>query len=110
MEIAYANKRIQKICSSIAEMQKKLGHNRAKTLNVRLSQLQKVENLEALRNDPGNWHELSQDRDGQIAASVGGQYRLVLRATEDPPPTKPDGGLDWSQITSVTIIDVVDYH
>ena len=110
MDINYDNKRIQKVCSSIASMQKELGHVRAKVLNMRLSQLQKVANLESLRHDPGNWHELKQNRAGQIAVSIGGQYRLILKPTGDTPPLKPDGGLDWSQITNVTIIEIVDYH
>ena len=110
MDISYDNKRIQKACSSIASMQKEFGHVRAKSLNQRLSQLQKVANLEALRHDPGHWHELGQDRAGQIAASIGTQFRLILKPTDDPPPTKPDGGLDWLQITAVTIIEIVDYH
>lgn len=50
MEIVYANKRMQKICSSIATMQKELGHNRAKALNVRLSQLQGVIMLQVVSN------------------------------------------------------------
>ena len=110
MDISYDNKRIQKTCSSFASMQKELGHVRAKALNIRLSQLQKVTNLESLRHDPGNWHELKQNRAGQIAVSIGGQFRLILKPTDDPPPAKFDGGLDWSQITAVTIIEIVDYH
>ena len=110
MNISYDNKRIQKTCSSIAAMQKEFGHVRAKTLNLRLSQLQKVANLESLRHDPGHWHELSQNRVGQIAANIGGQLRLILKPTDDPPPIKADGGLDWSQITAVTILEIVDYH
>ncbi len=110
MDISYENKRIQKACSSIATMQKEFGPVRAKTLNVRLSQLQKVGNLESLRHDPGHWHELGQDRAGQIATSIGGPFRLILKPTDDPPPMKPDGGLDWSRITTVTIIEIVDYH
>ena len=110
MDINYDNKKIQKICSSIASMQKELGHIRAKVLNMRLSQIQKVANLESLRYDSGHWHELSQNRAGQIAASIGGQFRLILKPTDDPPPIKADGGLDWSQITAVTILEIVDYH
>ena len=110
MEIFYSNNRIQKTCSSIASMQKELGHVRAKALNQRLSQLQKVANLESLRHDPGHWHELKQDRTGQIAASIGGQFRLIMKPTDDPLPIKPDGGLDWSQVAAVTIIEIVDYH
>ena len=110
MDINYDNKRIQKVCSSIASMQKELGHIQAKALNMRLSQLQKVANLESLRHDPGNWHELKQNRAGQIAVSLNGPFRLIMKPTEEPPPTKPDGGLDWPQITAVTIIEIVDYH
>ena len=110
MEISHANSRVRKLCSTLQEMRKKLGDIRARNLTARLDQLQLADCLEDLRHAPGDWHELIQDRKGQIAANVGQGHRLVIEPTDDPPPTKPDGGLDWTQITAVTVIEVVDYH
>jgi len=55
-------------------------------------------------------HELKSDRRGQLAVDVSKNERLVFEPADDPPPTKPDGGLDWSQVTAVRILEVVDYH
>lgn len=34
----------------------------------------------------------------------------VGRRRDDPPPEKDDGGLDWGQVESITITEIVDYH
>ena len=110
MEISFANNRIKKICSSEKEAKKELGGIGAKFLIRRLVQLSDVANLEQLRNQPGHWHELTGVRWGQLAASLDGGNRLVFEPDHDPIPRKPDGGLDWSQTTTVTILEIVDYH
>lgn len=35
---------------------------------------------------------------------------MVFRPTEDPPPLTADGATDWSQVTSITIVFIGDYH
>jgi proteic killer suppression protein len=110
MEIDFANNRIRRICSNLQEMRRNFGDVRAKNLITRLDQLEAVSDLAKLRNAAGDWHELTQNRKGQIAANIGHPYRLILMPTLYPPPKKPDGGLDWTQITTVTIIEITDYH
>ena len=53
---------------------------------------------------------LTRDRAGQFSARVAGGLRLIVKPSRQPPPAKPDGGLDWPAIDSVTVIEVVDYH
>ena len=110
MEISYANSRIQKICTDEKVAKKELGSDGAKVLKKRLEQMQDVANLEKLRFAPGDWHELTGDRDGQLACSLRGLNRLVFTPANDPIPTKLDGGLDWSEITAVMNVEIVDYH
>jgi proteic killer suppression protein len=64
--------------------------------------------LEYLRNQPGNCHELSQNRSGELGISLDGLFRLVFVPVE--PVMKPDGGLNWSEVYAVEIIEIVDYH
>lgn len=109
MEISFRNRRIEKICTSEKEMKKALPPNRARVLKLRLRQLSESPTLEDLRGQPGNCHELTQDRAGQLAISLDGLFRLIFEPTE-PIPKKPDGGLDWGQVVSVEIIEIVDYH
>jgi proteic killer suppression protein len=69
-----------------------------------------AENLETLRFATGDWHELTGSRKGEFACSLSGRVRLIFVPANEPLPTKPDGGLDWSNITAVMNLEVVDYH
>jgi proteic killer suppression protein len=109
MEISYANSKIRKICTDDKTAQKVLGV-KAKFLQQRLDRMLLVENLAELRNAPGDYHELTGDRKGQIACSITGQLRLIFTPDHEPVPAKPDGGLDWSKVTAVTNLEIVDYH
>lgn len=110
MEITYANSRIEKICTDEKRAKKELGQVGAKILSERLHQLRIAENLEELRFRPGNWHELVGDRWGQLSVSLKGLERLIFEPDHDLRPEKTDGGLDWSNVTAVCILDITDYH
>ncbi len=66
--------------------------------------------LDSLRGLPGGLHELKGNRAGQLALDLKGGDRLIIEPAHEPPPTKPDGGLDSKQVTAVRIVEVVDYH
>jgi len=110
MDISYANSRIQKICTDSRVAQKVLGKAGAQVLQERLKQMRKAESLVELRFSPGDWHELVGDRKGEIACCLLKRVRLIFTPANDPRPVKPDGGLDWSQVTAVINLEVVDYH
>ena len=110
MEIAYANSRIEKICTDTKRAKKELGQVGVRILTGRLVQIAEASCLEDLRNRPGNWHELTGSRWGQLAVSLDGRNRLIFEPNNDPRPTKPDGGLDWSAVTEIIIIDITDDH
>jgi proteic killer suppression protein len=110
MEITYANSRIQKICTNDKAAQKMLGKVCAHTLRNRLDQMTEANNLEELRFVAGAWHELKGDRKGQLACSLLGRTRLIFSPANIPRPTKPDGGLDWSGITKIEHVEIIDYH
>ena len=110
MDISYANSRIRKICTDARVAQKELGKVAAQVLQERLQQMQDVKHLEKLRFAPGAWHELAGDRKGQLACSLSGRVRLIFSPANDPRPTKPDGGLDWLQVTAVVNLEIIDYH
>ena len=111
MELYYQNRAMQKACTSEKEMKRKWGQVTAKVLKRRLGELENAPILEDMRRLPAaNCHELSGDREGQLAVDLDQPRRLVFRPNHDPIPLKPDGGLDWSAVTSVVIQEVVDYH
>jgi proteic killer suppression protein len=55
-------------------------------------------------------HELKQDRKGQLAVDLVHPQRLVFLPDHDPVPAKDDGGLDWTKVTQILVIEITDYH
>lgn len=76
----------------------------------RLRDLEAAPCLEDMRTLPGKCHELEADRAGQLAIEVSGGKRLILEPAHKPAPAKRDGGLDWTAVTAVRILALVDYH
>ncbi|NJO55788.1 MAG: system killer suppression protein [Rhodospirillales bacterium] len=90
---------------------KKAFGDRAPALMRRLSVLREARTLaDVPRVPPERCHELTGRREGQLAVVIKDNWRLVFRPAHDPPPRKPDGGLDHSQVTEIELIEVVDYH
>lgn len=110
MKINFISERLRDECQTAKSRQKNFGAECAKKLQTRLDDLDAAPALEDLRHAPGRWEELTGDRKGQFSARLQGGKRLVFRPTRSPPPTKPDGGLDWLAIDDITILEVVDYH
>lgn len=45
-----------------------------------------------------------------MEAEIQRHYRLIFEVANDPKPTKPDGGLDWTKTTAIRILGIEDYH
>ncbi len=111
MEIHFASRKVQKLCNSEKEMRGKLGVSNAERLKRRLAQLKAAVTLEDIpRVPPTRCHELGRDRKGQLAVDLVHPKRLIFNPDHSPIPRKEDGGLDWSQVTAILIVEVVDYH
>ena len=59
---------------------------------------------------PPRCHPLSGDRDGQLSVDLEHPYRLLFIPANDPIPLTQDGGLDWTKVTEIEIVDIVDTH
>lgn len=111
MDIVFLNERHAARFNSLKELSRSHGAENAKRILRRLDDLRAADNLEVIRPPfPGRCHELKGDRAGQLAVDVKHPFRLIFRPAHDPIPHKDDGGLDWSQVTSICILEVVDYH
>ena len=77
---------------------------------ARLSDLEAVSQLDELRALPGRCHELRGERAGQLALELAGGKRLVFEPANQPAPRKNDGGLDWTRVDSVRLLEISDYH
>jgi proteic killer suppression protein len=110
MKITPATNEMFRYVSDRTFRMRKLGKGGCKKLETRLDELQAASCLEDLRHVAGHLHELKNDRKDQLGWEIVGGKRLIILSTQDPPPRKPDGGLDWSEIKEVTLLEITDYH
>lgn len=110
MEVLFVSEKVRRALSSHRVLEKDWGKIGAKKIALRLQQLAAAPTLAGLRRLPGRCHELTGDRHGHLAVDVDHPCRLVFRPTANPTPKKADGGLDWSKVESITVIEIVDYH
>lgn len=93
------------------EMRATFGKPLAERLQQRLAELRAADTLEDIsRLPPARCHELSQDRKGQLAIDLVHPKRLIFEPDHNPLPYKPNGGLDWSNVTRIRVIEIIDYH
>jgi hypothetical protein len=70
-----------------------------------------VESLADLALLPGpRCHELEADRNGQLSLDLVHPRRLIIEPADGPPPLKPDGGLDWTRVSAVVVVEIADTH
>ncbi len=108
MKILFANKKIRELCEQQRVAERKLGAASARKLRARLSDLEAASRVTDLV--AGNPHPLKGERHGQFALNLSGGWRLVFRPANDPCPIKDDGGINWAQVTIVSIELIGDYH
>lgn len=112
MNITYRTKKLKKQAEDLKELAKAYGAN-AKKIKMRLEDLKAAANLEVIGKIPGaRCHQLKgKNYKGYLAVDITGNNRLIFEPNHDPIPTKVDGGLDWSQVTDITIEEFCyDYH
>lgn len=111
MIIYFRTKKLQKICSNTSVSIKKLGPEKTRKLQQRLMELKAASCLDDIsRVPPPRCHQLSGNRDGQLSVDLLHPDRLIFIPANDPIPRTEDGGLDWSKVTEVEIIEIFDPH
>ncbi len=110
MEITFKDKKLAKLVNDDRRMFNELGKQRSTLLKRRLTQLSDAETLEDVRYLAGNFHELIKNRKGQWSCDLDQPFRLVFQPQHTPIPTDKDGKYIWTEITTVEIIEIVDYH
>ena len=91
-------------------LSKAYGPEMAKRIRRRLDDLAAADTLQTMRSLPGRCHELEGNRKGELAIDLVHPRRLIFAPDHVPLPSKPDGGLDWTKVTAIRVIEVVDYH
>ena len=110
MDIVFRNAKIKKLCTDSNVAAKKLGQINAKRLRQRLDDLHAAETLHVMRTLPGRCHELEADRAGQLSLDLKHPQRLIFEPLQNPAPSKTHGGLDWTKVTAVKILEITDTH
>jgi proteic killer suppression protein len=111
MQIYFRTKKLQKQCSSEAEMLKAFGKKRAERLQQRLMELRAATTLsDVSRLPPARCHELTGNLKGILSVDLDHPYRLLFIPADDPVPRLSDGGLDWDNIRAVEIQGIEDTH
>lgn len=110
LKINFLSDRDKGLFENSRQLVKAYGALAAKRLVQRLDDLDAAQSMEDMRTLPGHWEELKKERAGQFSARLHGGLRLIVKPQKQPPPIKPDGGLDWRAIDSIHIVEVVDYH
>jgi plasmid maintenance system killer protein len=110
MDIVFKDDKFEKECNNQRLLEKNQGAVRAKRIRRQLDDLRAADVLEDMRNLPGRCHELLYDRAGQLSLDLDHPYRLIFEPANESIPTKPDGGLDWKNVTAVKILGVEDTH
>ena len=83
----------------------------ARKLQQRLMELKAAPCLDDISKvPPPRCHPLSGDRDGQLSVDLEHPYRLLFIPANDPIPVTQDGGLDWTKVTEIEIIEITDTH
>lgn len=114
MDILFKRKKDRDLCNKDALLRKKYRGNprRYKLIRTRLDELADADNLEIMRYIPQAYcHELKASRKGQLAVKLDQGYRMTFEPANEPGHRKAGGGLDWSSITAIRILQLAeDYH
>lgn len=110
MEIGFQTAKLKKEFSDFKLLRRAYGEHRGKLIRRRLDAITAAVVLEDLRKTPGRLHELKGDRQGQLSLDLDGPYRLILVPAHNPVPMRAGGGMDWSQVTAVTVLGIEDTH
>lgn len=101
MELQFKNNKLEKLCSSEREMQRKRPDLKKK-LRLRMNALRAADTIGDLPTDDpgGDWHDVDSMRPGCWAGELSGNWRLLVKPS-------PAGKLSAKV---ATVFDIEDYH
>ena len=113
MDIKFAAKKLEKELNEEKAMMKAHGAIRSKRLKIVMVALRAAPTLGAFAppmSPPHRCHELTGNRKGQLSMDLDHPYRLLFEPMHDPLPVRKEGGLDWSLVTAIKILEIEDTH
>jgi plasmid maintenance system killer protein len=110
VKLSFSSNKLAKLLNSQKDTLRIYGPDNGRRILMRLQQIADAATLAELASLPQTRvHPLIGNRAEQISVDVKHPYRLIL-TIDSPAPRKPDGGLDWSAITAVTVLEITDTH
>ncbi len=111
MDISFNNKKLEKAFNSEKKLIKQFSKENARYIMRRMMVLKAAPSLAHVPyRPPERRHELTGDMKGTYAVDIKHPYRLTFEPNHNPLPLKKDGGIDLEKVTSITILEVEDYH
>jgi toxin HigB-1 len=113
VEVSFNSAKLANTLNSDKATQKAYGRDQAKKIQARLTTLQAgFDNMGELLDSgvPGKWHPLRADRADQVACSLVEPWRLIVEPVNPGMAMNHDGSINWRLVTSVVVIEIVDYH
>jgi proteic killer suppression protein len=111
VNITFASKQFEKDCNDDKRLRRVYGAENAKLIRRRLDEIYAATSLEDLHMLPQcRCHELIGNRKGQFSVDIKHPYRLIFVPTNKPLPQKESGGIDWTGVTAVLILEITDTH
>ena len=108
MEVGFVNRKIRKSIHSEKLLRQQFGPRMPKRVKERLKLPATANNLEEITFPPPYRRHRLTTPDNHYAINLDQQYRLVFIA--HPPPDAERNNCPPSEITSITILEIVDYH
>lgn len=112
MELRIKN-HLRKSLADDEAMQKAYGMMSKKIKRV-LDALQSVDTLDEVKKRFSTFEELTGDRSKTFSIRLTGNWRLILEPDWDSVDSekflKDDGGIDYSMVSNVLIVEIIDYH
>lgn len=113
MDIRFASKKLEKQFNEAKVMQKTFGAERSRCIRLVMTSLRAAPSLGVFAppfSPPHRCHELTKNRKGMLSLDLDGPNRLIIEPLHQPLPLRPEGGLDWQQVTAIKVLGVENTH
>lgn len=111
MILSFRNRKLADFCNDDRQLQKAYGLKGRKKIRSRLDELDAATNLGVMATLPAaHCEELKGNRAGQFSVRLHDGHRIIFTPDHNPIPVKPDGGVNWTEVTAIRIHSIEDYH
>lgn len=111
MEVLYAKSKLRKMCGSPSALIQRFGAREGRLVLQRLNELKAASSLLTAKRIPAlDLHQLSGEWDERFAVKVIHGLRIVLEVGHDFTPRLVDGGVNLEAVTTITVLEITDYH